>query len=114
MFAIYRLNYCDYDKAIKHLKLALKSDLKTYGEDHPTIATCHNNLGGAWQALGKHEKAIKHLKLALKSHLKTYGEDHSTVAICHNNLSGIWQTLGEYDTAIKHLKNHFLMLISNA
>jgi tetratricopeptide (TPR) repeat protein len=86
------------------LKLALKSDLKTYGEDHPTIATCHNNLGGAWQALGKHEKAIKHLKLALKSHLKTYGEDHSTVAICHNNLSGIWQ----------RFLNHSLMLISNA
>jgi tetratricopeptide (TPR) repeat protein len=72
------------------LKLALKSDLKTYGEDHPAVARDRNNLGGAWRALGEYDKAIKYLELALKSTLNTYGEDHLNVAICRNNLGMVW------------------------
>jgi len=37
----------EYQKAIPYLKLALDSDLKTYGEDHPKVAIGHNNLGSA-------------------------------------------------------------------
>jgi tetratricopeptide (TPR) repeat protein len=54
-----------YEKAIGYYELALKSDLKTYGEDHPTVATYHNNLGGAWYSLGKYKKAIGYFELAL-------------------------------------------------
>ncbi len=39
-----------YDKAIEYYEKALKSDLKTVGEDHPNVATYRNNLGLAWYA----------------------------------------------------------------
>ncbi|WP_435277347.1 tetratricopeptide repeat protein (plasmid) [Psychrobium sp. nBUS_13] len=94
----------NYDKAINYLELALKSDLKTFGENHPTVATSHNNLGAAWKAKGEYDKAINYYELALKSGLKTFGENHPTVAISHNNLGTAWEAKGEYDKAINYLE----------
>jgi tetratricopeptide (TPR) repeat protein len=90
----------DYNEAIRRYKLALKSDLKTYGEDHPAVARDRNNLGGAWHSLGKYKKAIGYYELALKSDLKTYGKNHPTVAIRLNNLGGAWHSLEQYEKAI--------------
>ena len=45
-------------KAIGYLEQALASNLQTYGEDHPRVATGRNNLGTAWYALGEYPKAI--------------------------------------------------------
>ncbi|CAC9613690.1 hypothetical protein [uncultured Gammaproteobacteria bacterium] len=89
-----------YKKAIKYFELALKSGLKTYGEDHPSVAAVRNNLGSAWNSLGKYEKAIGYYELALKSDLKTYGEDHHSVAAVRNNLGSAWNSLGKYEKAI--------------
>ncbi|CAC9614956.1 hypothetical protein [uncultured Gammaproteobacteria bacterium] len=89
-----------YKKAIEYYELALKSDLETYGEDHPDVARDRNNLGGAWHSLEQYEKAIGYYELALKSDLKTYGEDHSDVAIDRNNLGSAWYSLGKYEKAI--------------
>ncbi len=89
-----------HHKAIGFFELALASDLKTYGEDHPDVAIYRNNLGLAWNALGEYDKAIGLYELALASDLKTYGEDHPHVATYRNNLGGAWDSLGEYGKAI--------------
>ncbi len=91
-----------YDKAIEYYELALVCDLKTYGENHPQVATCRNNLGLAWRSLGDYERAIEYYELALASGLKTYGEDHPDVAIRRNNLGLAWYSLGEYHKAIEY------------
>ncbi|MCP4491635.1 MAG: tetratricopeptide repeat protein, partial [Gammaproteobacteria bacterium] len=91
-----------YNLAISYYEQALASDLKTYGEDHPSVAIYRNNLGLAWKALGKYDVAIKYYEQALASDLKTYGEDHPDVAIDRNNLGGAWYSLGKYDVAIKY------------
>ncbi|MCH8082512.1 MAG: tetratricopeptide repeat protein, partial [Proteobacteria bacterium] len=59
-----------YKIAIDYYEKALKSDLKTYGPDHPTVATRWNNLGLAWNSLGDYQKAIDYYEKALKSDLK--------------------------------------------
>ncbi len=91
-----------YEKAIEYYKLALNSDLKTYGEDHPSVATEHNNLGGAYQSLGQYDKAIEYFKLALTSDLKTYGTDHPDVATDQNNVGLAYESLGQYEKAIEY------------
>ncbi|MCP4253426.1 MAG: tetratricopeptide repeat protein [Candidatus Scalindua sp.] len=91
-----------YDKAIEYYEKALKSDLKTYGEEHPNIATYRNNLGRAWRAKGQYDKAIEYYEKALKSDLKTYGEEHPDVAIGWNNLGEAWKAKGQYDKAIEY------------
>ncbi|BAS68313.1 tetratricopeptide repeat protein [Bathymodiolus septemdierum thioautotrophic gill symbiont] len=94
----------EYKKAIEYYELALASDLKTYGEAHPSVATCRNNLGMAWESLGEYKKAIEYYELALASDLKTYGEAHPSVATRRNNLGMAWQSLGEYKKAIEYLE----------
>ncbi|OJA03430.1 tetratricopeptide repeat protein, partial [Bathymodiolus thermophilus thioautotrophic gill symbiont] len=93
-----------YKEAFKYYELALKSDLKTYGEDHPKVAISRNNLGSAWESLEKHKKAIEYFELALRSDLKTYGKDHPQVATYHNNLGSAWESLGKHKKAIEYFE----------
>jgi tetratricopeptide (TPR) repeat protein len=93
-----------FGAAKDYYEQALASDLKTYGEDHSTVAKDRNNLGSAWQALGDYQKAIVYLEQALASDLKTYGEDHPTVAGDRNNLGTAWHDLGDYQKAIVYLE----------
>ena len=92
----------NYDKAIEYYEKALKSDLKTFGEDHPNVATYRNNLGATWKAKGEYDKAIEYYEMALKSDLKNFGENHPKVATRWNNLGEVWRTKGEYDKAIDY------------
>lgn len=92
----------DYDKAIEYYEKALKSDLKTFGEDHPNIATYRNNLGATWKAKGEYDKAIEYYEMALKSDLKNFGENHPKVANRWNNLGEAWRAKGDYDKAIDY------------
>ncbi|MCP4264066.1 MAG: tetratricopeptide repeat protein, partial [Candidatus Brocadiaceae bacterium] len=43
----------EYDKAIEYYEKALKSDINTFGEEHPQVAIRWNNLGLAWHSKGK-------------------------------------------------------------
>jgi len=92
----------EYDKAIEYYEKALKSDLKNFDENHPTVATSWNNMGLAWKHKGKYDKAIEYLEKALKSDLKNFDENHPTVATIRNNLGGVWDAKGEYDKAIEY------------
>jgi len=47
----------DYKKAIEYSEKALKINLKTYGEDHPKVASDWNNLGVVYNFLGEYKKA---------------------------------------------------------
>ncbi|VAW62037.1 hypothetical protein MNBD_GAMMA11-3314 [hydrothermal vent metagenome] len=75
-----------YNEAIKLYETALASILKTYGEDHPAVATSRNNLGGAWSSLGEYKKAIGYYELALAAFKKRLGDNHPDTQIVANNL----------------------------
>ncbi|MDA0967575.1 MAG: tetratricopeptide repeat protein [Proteobacteria bacterium] len=91
-----------YDKAIEYFELALKSDIKTFGQEHPSVARDRNNLGSAWLYKGNYDKAIEYYELALKSDIKTFGQEHPDVASDRNNLGAAWADKGEYDKAIEY------------
>ncbi len=93
-----------HQKAIDYFEQALTSDLKTYGEDHPHVATHRNNLGDVWRILGDYHKAIGYSEQALVSDLKTYSEDHPHVARDRNNLGRAWKSLGDYYKAIDYFE----------
>ena len=97
----------DYGQAIEYYEQALESNLKTFDEDHPDVATVRNNLGGVWpqgrgrgillrvrnnlggvwQAKGELGKAIAYYEQALASLLITFDTDHPTVVTVRNNLA---------------------------
>ncbi|MDB4837102.1 tetratricopeptide repeat protein, partial [Marinomonas sp.] len=76
----------DYPKAIEYLELALASDLKTYGEDHPSVATRRNNLGSAYDSLGDYPKAIEYYDSAYLIMLNVLGDSHPNTKIVKENL----------------------------
>ena len=90
-FMLYTLG--EYDKAIEYYELALASDLKTYGEDHPDVAIYRNNLGFAWGAKGQYDKAIGYYQLALEVFKKMLGETHPNTKIVVKNLKSAKQKL---------------------
>ena len=90
-----------YEEAIELFELALQSDLKSFGEGHPTVARTRNNLALVYDNQGRYEEAIKLYQLALQSDLKSFGKDHPYVAISRNNLAGVYKAQGRYEEAIE-------------
>ena len=76
----------EYDTAIAYFEQALTSDLKTFGEDHPKVATDRNNLGGPWNDKGEYDKAITYYEQALKVCSNMLGEQHPTTKTVRENL----------------------------
>ncbi len=103
----------DYDKAIEYYEKAMKSDLKSFGEDHPNVATYRSNLGATWKAKGEYDKAIEYYEMALKSDLKNFGENHPKVATRWNNLGEAWRAKGEYNKAIEYYEKALKSDIKN-
>ena len=76
----------EYDKAIGYYELALASDLATFGEDHPEVATDRNNLGGAWNSKGEYDKSIGYYELALATMKKVLGDHNPNTQTVQKNL----------------------------
>ncbi|MEJ2756796.1 MAG: tetratricopeptide repeat protein, partial [Gammaproteobacteria bacterium] len=92
----------EYDKVIAYYEQALASDVKTFGDAHPTVAIRRNNLGEAWRGKGEYDKAIAYFERALSGDVKTFGDAHPRVAVDRNNLGTAWHAKGEYDKAISY------------
>ena len=101
-------NRAELQDAERCLKRALAIGEKTYGSDHPEVATIVNNLGLVLQALGDLQGAKANYERALKIDEKFYGSDHPEVATIVNNLGSVLKDLGDlpgakanYERALK-------------
>ncbi len=93
-----------YKEARDFQDLALKSDLRQFGPDHPTVAVDRSNLANILGALGEHAEARKQIELALESALRQFGPDHPNVALRRSNLANILGALGEHAEARKQIE----------
>jgi len=89
----------EYERARDLLELALSSDLKNFGADHPGIAVRQSNLASAYGSLGQYERARDLLETALSSDLKNFGADHPNVAVSQLNLGVVFLNTGEKEKA---------------
>ncbi len=88
-----------YKRAKIFLEIALASDEKNYGKDHPTVAVSKSNLALVYQALGDYSRARELLEEALASDEKNFRKDHPAVAVRQSNLALVYQDLGDYSRA---------------
>ena len=64
------------------LILALESDIKNFGQEHPSTALRRSNLATAYTALGDYEQAKKLFKQAYATLKAKLGEEHPTTKNC--------------------------------
>ena len=69
------------------MRRALAIDEKSYGPDHPNVATDLNNLAQLLQATNRLAEAEPLMRRALAIDEKSYGPEHPNVAIGLNNLA---------------------------
>ena len=62
---------------------------KTYGEDHPNVATERNNLGGAYHALGAYRKAMGYYEQALAVFERRLGNEHPHTKLVRENMAAV-------------------------
>ncbi len=61
--------------------------MKTFGEDHTSVAASWNNLGLAWNAKGEYDKAIVYFEKALSVLQNKLGNDHPLTKAVRDNLN---------------------------
>jgi tetratricopeptide (TPR) repeat protein len=81
------------------LRRALAIHDKSFGPDHPAVATDLSNLAVLLQATNRLAEAEPLLRRALAIHDKSFGPDHPAVAIDLNNLAQLLQATSRLDEA---------------
>ncbi|MBM3737686.1 MAG: tetratricopeptide repeat protein, partial [Acidobacteria bacterium] len=102
--AVILQNLGEHKAARQQIELALESDLRQFGPDHPTIAVLRSNLANILGALGEHQAARQQIDLALESALRQFGPDHPDVAVLRSNLASILGALGEHQAARQQIE----------
>ena len=62
---------------------------KTYGPDHPDVATALHNLALTLEENGRHSDAEKILRRALTINEKAFGAEHFTVGYALKSLAAV-------------------------
>ena len=88
-----------HNEAKEYHEKALIIYKKIFGEEHPNVASCYNDLGNDYQRLGQYNEAKEYHEKALVVKKKIFGEEHANVASCYNNLGNDYQHLGQYSEA---------------
>ncbi len=89
----------DYEQVQYFLNKSLELTTNKYGEDHPDIATCYNNLASNLKARGKYDEAESLYQKSLDIRQRVLGEGHPHTASSYNNLASNLNAQGKYDAA---------------
>ena len=92
----------DLDRALTYSQRALNIDEKTYGPEHPNVASDANNVGSILKDKGDLDGALTYTQRALKIGERVYGPDDPNVAIWANNVGTILQDKGDLDGALTY------------
>ena len=76
--------------------------LAVFGERHPGVALCYNNIGQAYASQGDYESAMYNYEKALDIGLSVFGERHPDVARDYNNIGLAYASQGDYVSAMSN------------
>jgi tetratricopeptide (TPR) repeat protein len=89
----------EYDRAVIKVKKALERAEKTYGPNHPEVATSLDNLALLYYKQFRYAQAEPLTKRALSILEKAFGSDHPDVGEEMNNLAMIYDRQGRCEQA---------------
>ena len=88
-----------FSEAEDTYQICLEISQKSFGAEHPDVATSLNNLAGLYRSQGKYEEAEPLYQQALEMLQKLLGTEHPNVATSLNNLAGLYSSQGKYEEA---------------
>jgi tetratricopeptide (TPR) repeat protein/predicted Ser/Thr protein kinase len=94
-----RLSRGEVVEAVELQRRALAIKQAVLGPEHPSVASCHINLGGALAAGGDHRTAHEHFDTAVRIKAETLGEDHPDVATAISNIGTSYFFEADYEKA---------------
>ena len=98
-----------YDKALENHKKVLSIRKQSLPENHPAIASSHNNIGSVYHHMGDYEKALESHKKALSIRQQSLPETHPDIAQSHNNIGIVYDDMGDYEKALESHKKALLI-----
>jgi len=88
----------DYPQALQYYHRALSRATAQFGENHPDVATCYNNIGNVYNIQGDYTRALEYYDKALKILLHN-DENHPDVATSYNNIGILYSSQDNYTRA---------------
>jgi tetratricopeptide (TPR) repeat protein len=73
----------------------------TFGNDHPKVAACVNNVGSVLRSKGDLDGALRCFREAERIDRAAFGNDHPKVATCVNNVGRVLHDKGDLDGALR-------------
>ena len=99
----FMLNYlAGYKNALVYYQRALRHALSQYGESHPYVMMCYNNIAIVYSHIGEYERALNYHQKSLTLRKSVYGESHPDVATCYGNIGNIYGELGDYAQELEY------------
>lgn len=93
----------DFESALEKFSGARECLLKgSGGEESVESATVADDVGLAYDSLGKYEEALKYYLISLRARQKLLGEDSGKTADSHGHAGAILEAAGDYAGALKH------------
>jgi tetratricopeptide (TPR) repeat protein len=89
----------EYSEATKVAEESLRVAERTYGPDHPNVATSLNNLAEIYRFQGKYAEAEPLWRRSLTILEKALGPEHPDVATVCENMAKCYRGLGKKDEA---------------
>jgi tetratricopeptide (TPR) repeat protein/biotin carboxyl carrier protein len=88
-----------FDQALEEFELAHSLLVAHLGEDHPDVASSHNNRGLVFVQLGRLDQALTCYKDARRAFAASLGDSHPHTGSCHYNIGLVLQEQGDYQNA---------------
>ncbi|UCE58733.1 MAG: serine/threonine protein kinase [Phycisphaerales bacterium] len=85
-----------FDQALPHLRSALQTNRRLFGEQHPSVAEVMNDIGTLLRGTGDFEEAEKLIVGALEMRRRLFGEQHEDVAESLHSYAYLLSATGDY------------------
>ncbi|CAM4750050.1 unnamed protein product [Rotaria magnacalcarata] len=90
-----------YTDAATFYEKSLEIKQKTLPEDHPSLATSYNNLGGVCQKKGEYLKAREFYEKALQIKMKSLDPNDLVCATSYNNIGSVYYEMADYSKTLE-------------
>ena len=78
----------------------LDSTIARYGDDHPNLAECYNNIGMVYRVQGEYDEALVQYQKSLEIQNCVLGCEDVSVAASYNNIGLVFTAQGDHKNAL--------------